>query len=64
VQKIDFLCRRSVAAGKLNFLMTVHARLAYCHTRLLTEQVETLPQAFSADHLGTRVSRTPAASNR
>ena len=47
-----------MAAVKLNFLMTVHARLAYCHTRLLTKQVETLcllyPWCATNRHKGSR----------
>jgi len=66
VQILDFLCRRSEAAGRqINFLtdamveaeMTVHARLPYCERDWSTKQAETM---FRAAELTGRYSNRRA----
>jgi hypothetical protein len=44
--------------------MQNNGKLARSGDLCLAEPVARIPQAFSTDHFGTRVSSTPAASNK
>ena len=54
----------AVAAGWSSELAARLERSALDKADFATLLTSFTPQAFTADHFGTRVSRTPAASNR